>query len=322
MDAIALLKQDHATIKTLFKRYQALAHDGDAGKKQELSRRIIEELSIHAAIEEQVFYPSVKAHDSRWAAQIDKALEEHKVAKWELAALQKMVPDDARFDAKFAVLVQNVLYHIEEEETELFASLHRTFAREELDALADALLLAKRAVPTHPHPRLPDEPPGNMVVAPLVAVFDRSRDLLTAVVERGAAWAQDAGRRFRERTEQFIEVGRGRALEVGAEAQRWSLEGPGRALKVSSDVLEETRQAARGATRRARRMAGQAASDAATLMGNGAPRQKASSSRRSTASQARRVQGSVSLRTSATAGRTARKRSTSGAGRSAGKSAR
>ncbi|WP_257446703.1 hemerythrin domain-containing protein [Archangium lipolyticum] len=308
MDAISLLKHDHETIRKLFKRYEALKHGGDLGKKQELSRRIILELSIHAAIEEQVFYPSVKAHDSGWTERIDEALEEHRVAKWELAALQRMVPDDPRFDARFTVLVQNVLHHIEEEEKGLFASLHRTFAREELNAMADALALAKRTVPTHPHPMLPDEPPGNLVM-PLVAVFDRSRDLVTELVERSLAWVR-----------QLVQGGRGRAKEVGAEAQRWTFEAPGRALKVSSDVLEETQDVARGATRSARRMAEQAVSDAATRMGNGESRRNGSSVHRAKASQARRPQEIVSRQTSVAAGKTARKRSTSGRGNSAGKS--
>jgi hemerythrin superfamily protein len=311
MNAITLLKQDHATIKKLFKRYKALQREGDSGEKQELSRQIIQELSIHAAIEEQVFYPSVKARDTRWSERIDEALEEHRVAKWELAALEKMAPDDARFDARFSVLVQNVLHHIQEEETGLFSQMQRAFAQEELDAMADALMLAKRAVPTHPHPRLPDEPPGNVMVAPLVAVFDRSLDLVNALVARGAGWVMDTGRRLRERTGQFVQGGRGRAIEVEAETQRWTLEGPGRALKVSSDVLEETRDAARSATRRARSVVGQAVSDAATVI-DGAPRRKASSSRRSTASQVQTRRGSKSLQSSAPAGKTARKRSTNG----------
>jgi hemerythrin superfamily protein len=312
MNAIALLKQDHATIKKLFKRYKALQREGDSGEKQELSRQIIQELSIHAAIEEQVFYPSVKAHDSRWSARIDEALEEHRVAKWELAALEKMAPDDARFDARFAVLVQNVLHHIQEEENGLFPSLQRAFAREELDAMADALMLARWAVPTHPHPRMPDEPPGNMVVGPLVAVFDRSLDLVHSLVARGTAWVMDTGQRLREQAGQFVQGGRGRAIEVEAEAQRWTLEGPGRALKVSSDVLEETRDVARNATQRARSMVGQAVGEAAIVIGDGAPRRKVSNSRRSTASQTQMRRGSKSLQTSAPAGKTARKRSNNG----------
>jgi hemerythrin superfamily protein len=310
MDAIALLKQDHQTIRKLFKRYEALKHQGNAGKKQELSRKIILELSIHAAIEEQVFYPSVKAHDSRWTERIDEALEEHRVAKWELAALQGMIPDDPRFDARFTVLVQNVLHHIEEEEKGLFARIHQTFAQAELDAMADTLSLAKRAVPTHPHPRLPDEPPGNLVM-PLVAVFDRSRDLLTEVVERSLTWMR-----------QLVEGGRERATEVGEGTRRWALEAPGRGLKVSSDVLENAQGAMRGATRTARRMAEQAASDASTSMGNGEPRGNGSGAHHAKkTSQARRQRGSVSRQTSAAAGKAAHQRSSSGRGNAAGKSA-
>ncbi|WNG40013.1 hemerythrin domain-containing protein [Archangium violaceum] len=301
MDAIALLKQDHAVIQKLFKRYETLKHRGDTQKKQEIARRVILELSIHAAIEEQIFYPSVKVHDARWVARIDEALEEHRVAKWELAALQKMSPEDSRFDAKFAVLVQNILHHIEEEENELFPSLRRAFEQEELEAMADALSLAKRAVPTRPHPRLPDEPPGNLVM-PLVAVVDRSRDLITELVERSLAWVR-----------QLVEGGRERTQELGVEARRWAYEAPGQAMKVSSDVLEETQDVARDASRRARRMAENAASDVvnrvAEVTDGEQPRRKTTSIRRSATARAGRLKGSVTLQASAPAGRTARQRS-------------
>lgn len=307
MDAIALLKQDHAVIQKLFKRYEVLKHRGDTEKKQEIARRVILELSIHAAIEEQIFYPSVKVHDSRWVTRIDEALEEHRVAKWELAALQNMAPDDPRFDAKFAVLVQNMLHHIEEEENELFPSLRRAFEQEELDSMADALALAKRTVPTRPHPLLPDEPPGNLVM-PLVAVVDRSRDLVTELVERGLTWVR-----------QFVQGGRERSRELAVEARRWTYEAPGQALKVSSDVLEETQDMARDATRRARRMAEDAASDVATRVAevsDGGSRRKASGTRRSTTARVGRLQGSVTLQTSPAAGRTARQRRTQASKRS------
>ncbi|WNG30129.1 hemerythrin domain-containing protein [Cystobacter fuscus] len=305
MDAISLLKQDHATLRKLFKRHEALKHGGDVSKKQEISRRIILELSIHAAIEEQVFYPSVKAHDPRWIERIDEALEEHRVAKWELAAIQRMSPEDPRFDARFTVLVQNVLHHIEEEENGLFARIHQTFTQGELDAMADALALAKRAVPTHPHPMLPDEPPGNLVM-PLVAVFDRGRDLVTELVERALEWARQLG-----------EVGRERAEEMGEQARKWTLEAPGRGLKVSSDMLEETRGMVRDASRNARRMAEQAASEVTPRMGNGEPRHNGASTHRAKASHPPRQRGSVSRQTSAPAGKTARKRATSEKGKSA-----
>ncbi|WP_084736329.1 hemerythrin domain-containing protein [Cystobacter ferrugineus] len=309
MDAISLLKQDHATLRKLFKRHEALKHGGDVRKKQEISRRIILELSIHAAIEEQVFYPSVKAHDPRWIERIDESLEEHRVAKWELAAIQRMSPEDPRFDARFTVLVRNVLHHIEEEENGLFARIHQTFTQEELDAMADALALAKRAVPTHPHPMLPDEPPGNLVM-PLVAVIDRGRDLVTELVERGMEWAR-----------QLAQVGRGRAEQVGEEARKWTLEAPGRGLKVTSDMLEEARDMARDATQSARRMAEQAANDATPWRGNGERRGHGASTHRAKTSHPPRQRGSMSRQTSAPAGKTAHKRATSDKGNSAGKSA-
>src|SRR5690242_19346319 len=115
MDAISLLKQDHAAVKALFDRYEALGDDAEVAK-QEVADRIIKELSIHAVIEEQFLYPYAKQRDERLAKLVYEALEEHNVAKWELASLERHAPKDPRFDAKMSVLMESVRHHIREEE--------------------------------------------------------------------------------------------------------------------------------------------------------------------------------------------------------------
>jgi len=182
MDAIGLLKQDHAMVKALFDRYEALGENAETAK-QELADRIIKELSIHAVIEEQYLYPYAKQRDERLSRLVYESLEEHNVAKWELSALEKLSPADPRFDAKMAVLMESVRHHIREEEGQLFPRLADLCDRAELEALGDTLRHAKQAAPTHPHPRAPDQPPGN-AMAPVLAAMDRGRDFASVTFQR------------------------------------------------------------------------------------------------------------------------------------------
>src|SRR5262245_59665741 len=106
MDAITLLKKDHKTVNDLFKRFQktgARAHV----EQRELVDRIIEELSVHAAIEEAVFYPAVRVEVEGAEDMTLEALEEHHIVKWTLSELADMDPTDDRFKAKVTVLIES-----------------------------------------------------------------------------------------------------------------------------------------------------------------------------------------------------------------------
>jgi len=182
MDAISLLKQDHATVKALFDRFEELGDEAEVAK-QEVADRIIKELSIHATIEEQYLYPYAKQRDERLSRVVYESLEEHNVAKWELSAIEKLSPKDPRFDAKMSVLIESVRHHIREEEEQLLPKLADLCERAELEALGDTLRHAKQAAPTHPHPRAPDEPPGN-AMAPVLAAMDKGRDFASVTIKR------------------------------------------------------------------------------------------------------------------------------------------
>ncbi len=189
MDAIELLTQDHMTVKELFAQFERLGEDAGPRKKK-IVERLIRELAIHSAIEEAIFYPTVRdtarvVQAEEIEDQILESLEEHHVVKWTLSELEKMEPGQERYDAKVKVLTESVLHHAEEEETELFPKVRQILAEEELDALGDELQMAKKVMPTRPHPRAPDQPPGNLVASIMSAVLDRGRDALRDVV-RGA----------------------------------------------------------------------------------------------------------------------------------------
>ena len=159
MDAIALLKADHNEVEKLFKRFEEL---GPRAKKTkaDIADKVIEALSQHASIEEQILYPFVRERLPDEEELVLEALEEHHVAKWVLSELDGMTPDDERFDAKFTVLAESVRHHVKEEEGELFPKLREGFTKTELDELGAALAGAKDTAPTKPHPRAPDEPPA------------------------------------------------------------------------------------------------------------------------------------------------------------------
>jgi hemerythrin superfamily protein len=177
MNALTLLTADHKTVEALFKEFEGLGERASARKKQ-IVGKIIKELSIHSAIEEMVFYPAVRAAVEDAEDEILESLEEHHIVKWTLSELEKMSPDDERFDAKVKVLMESVRHHVKEEQTELFPRVREVMERSELADLGEALAQAKKVAPTHPHPRAPDSPPANLVAGSGAALVDRARDLV------------------------------------------------------------------------------------------------------------------------------------------------
>jgi len=171
MNAIKLLKDDHKTVNMLFKRFERSGERAFQAKR-DIVERIVEELSVHAAIEEQVLYPAVRAEVRGAESLALEALEEHHIVKWTLSELDGMDPHDERFDAKVTVLIESVRHHVEEEEGELFPKMRDALSRSRLEELGKALEMAKKIAPTRPHPRLPDSPPLNLV-AGAVGLADR-----------------------------------------------------------------------------------------------------------------------------------------------------
>jgi hemerythrin superfamily protein len=188
MNAISLLKTDHKTVEDLFKRFEKLGPRA-VKSKQDLAERIVRELSIHAAIEEMAFYPAIReaAEKGDVDDMVLESLEEHHIVKWVLSEIERLGPSDERFDAKMRVLMENVRHHVEEEEKDLFPKVNKMFDRAQLDELGDTMARLKKTAPTHPHPRSPDEPPGNMIAAAGAALVDKARDTGRKAVRRAVA---------------------------------------------------------------------------------------------------------------------------------------
>jgi hemerythrin superfamily protein len=190
MDAIALLKADHKTVEQLFRKFEKAGENARVLKRK-LVEQMVRELSIHAAIEEQVFYPAVRARAKDLNADVLRSLEEHHVVKWVLSELDTMPPDAERFEAKVQVLMENVRAHVAEEEQYLFPEVRKALRPQDLRQLAEGLELAKRAAPTRPHPAAPDTPPGNLVAGAVSAVMDLGRDALRAARRKAGTKARE-----------------------------------------------------------------------------------------------------------------------------------
>lgn len=199
MDAITLLKNDHQTVEKLFKRFEATS-DQALVERRTIVDKIIEELSKHAAIEEQLFYPVTRATVEEIDDVVLESLEEHHVVKWLLDELETMDPADERFKAKVTVLIENVRHHVEEEEEDYFPKVRSELGRNDLTDLGDAMQEARKTAPTHPHPRSPDTPPGNIVAGNVAGVVDRVTDTVSGLAQGGVSIAGDLVARFTGRS--------------------------------------------------------------------------------------------------------------------------
>jgi hemerythrin superfamily protein len=186
-DAIGVLKKDHQAVEQLFRRFERARSGSD---RKRVASRIVRELSIHAAIEEQLVYPALRERANGHAPQVLVALEEHHLAKVALAEIERLDGDDERFEPKVHVLIENVRRHVQDEERDLLPAMKRILSADELQSLGDALVRAKESAPTRPHPAAPDEPPANAIANAGAAAYDRSRDALG----RGIARVLDRGR--------------------------------------------------------------------------------------------------------------------------------
>jgi hemerythrin superfamily protein len=139
-DAIALLTADHKAVKALFKQFEELTKQEDASEqKARIVEQICNELTMHAQVEEELFYPAVRdAIDDD--ALMDEADIEHASAKEIIAQLEEMEPGDDHYDARVAVLREYVDHHVKEEEGEMFVKARKA----DLDTVALGEQIAER----------------------------------------------------------------------------------------------------------------------------------------------------------------------------------
>ncbi len=148
-DAIVLLKNDHKEIKKVFTQFK------NAGEKAEKTKgklvdKMIELLTVHTYIENEVMYPRVRELLPEVEDDVLESYEEHHVADLLVVELSMMKPSDERFDAKTTVLIENVLHHIEEEEQEWFPKVRQGLGRKQLQELGADMEKARKKAPRRP----------------------------------------------------------------------------------------------------------------------------------------------------------------------------
>jgi hemerythrin superfamily protein len=125
-DAIEMLMSDHKAVKALFKQYDKLVEaDGDADEKQAIAQQICQALTVHAQVEEELFYPAARDVLGDDEALVDEADVEHSTAKDLIAQLEGSSLDDALYDAKVKVLGEYIDHHVKEEEGEMFPKVKK-----------------------------------------------------------------------------------------------------------------------------------------------------------------------------------------------------
>jgi len=143
-DACDLLDTDHRNVKKMFKQYEELmeSRGRTAGqKKKELALQICHELTVHAQIEEEIFYPALRAalKDTDMLAEAEV---EHQSAKDLIAQIEGMGEPDEKFDAKVTVLGEYIDHHVKEERNEIFPKA-RASRKLDLVAMRDELAARK-----------------------------------------------------------------------------------------------------------------------------------------------------------------------------------
>jgi len=147
-DAIVLLRNDHTEVRRLFKEFQKPSTT-DA-RKGAIVKKVVELLTVHTYIENEVMYPRVRALLPELEDDVLESYEEHHVADVLVVELAAMKPDAERFTAKTTVLIENVRHHIEEEEQEWFPKVREGLGRKALQELGADLEKAKKKAPKKP----------------------------------------------------------------------------------------------------------------------------------------------------------------------------
>jgi hypothetical protein len=145
-DACDLLDADHKAVKKMFEAYKALTESRSrtvASKKRELADQICLELTVHATIEEEIFYPAARGA-IKDNSLINEAAVEHATAKDLIAQIREMDETDELFDAKVLVLGEYIDHHVKEERGEMFPKVRKT--RLDLIAMRDELQSRKEAL--------------------------------------------------------------------------------------------------------------------------------------------------------------------------------
>jgi hemerythrin superfamily protein len=171
-DIVQLLLVDHRQAEELLARFDGLRPEDRAP----YFGQVVTELVRHEVAEEHVVYPIIRRGTPGGEAEANARIAEESQAEALLAGMEKLDATSAEFATKFVALRQAVLAHASSEESTTFPLLAELEDAESRVALGGRYEHAKSVAPTHPHPHAPHSPPGNLVLDPVAAPFDRARN--------------------------------------------------------------------------------------------------------------------------------------------------
>ena len=149
MNAIDMLKLDHRLVEELF---EAIEEADDADEREELFGELADALAVHAALEENIFYPACNSEETEDT--LLEALQEHLQAKRLLADLLDMDPMNEVFMAKIEVLKEAIRHHVEEEEGEVMPAAQRLLGEDMLMALGNEMIVKRVELEMKGEPRM------------------------------------------------------------------------------------------------------------------------------------------------------------------------
>ncbi len=143
MDALKLLKTDHATVKSLFSKFDRTSRT-DYDTRDEILGQVRRELQLHSRAEEEIFYPVLKALNGEGQRLVSEALKEHKDIDELLMQISRLKATNKNFDEKFETLIENVEHHVEEEEGEMFQFAEENYSPQQLEDIGRQIEERKR----------------------------------------------------------------------------------------------------------------------------------------------------------------------------------
>ncbi|MFI6516907.1 hemerythrin domain-containing protein [Spirillospora sp. NPDC050679] len=177
-NVIDLLRQQHGQIRDLF----GLVMVSEGDERREAFQELVKLLAVHETAEEEIVHPRARALPGG-DGMVDDRLAEEREAKEVLSELDGMDTDDPDFLPKLDKLRIAVLTHARAEERYEFDRLQDEFSDAQLKAMAAAVKAAEATAPTHPHPGT-ESATKNMLVGPVAALMDRTRDALRNVKDK------------------------------------------------------------------------------------------------------------------------------------------
>jgi hemerythrin superfamily protein len=175
-DVVDLLTHDHDVLRRLVTGFGELDRSQWGPKFEKMTAYLVR----HEDAEERVVYPALRADTLPGPMVANPLLAEEAEAENLLATLEKLDREGASFASVLDQLQTLVLEHMRDEEIAVFPLIRNLEDDIRRAELSDQYARAMAVAPTHPHPHAPDTPPGNVVLGPIAAVFDRIRDALHA----------------------------------------------------------------------------------------------------------------------------------------------